>query len=353
MEEYITIIIYANMIPFMSMISFLFLLMFNTVFDRRQTRLFLVSSVIILVMLVMVSLDFLFEAQTDPNVYLLRRITSFCNFAFPPAVPFLLYRITKDSRPHFTHYILVAINFILCAYSIFSGIVFHISPDNKYGRGALFFFPFLCSLFYMGMLFVQRSHQYTKNKQIERACLVFVTLLLCVGMYLEIMQRFYFLTWGFASLALIMYYLFLNIQSAILDPLTSLYNRKMYDRQLSVIDRKSTREIALLDINDFKKINDLQGHDAGDRCLISMAEALSQSFSGIGTVFRIGGDEFVVISKKQDANGFAAAIGATRQKMAQKDVSFACGMLTYHPPQSIQEAFVEADRLMYQDKNQK
>ncbi|MBP5200574.1 MAG: GGDEF domain-containing protein [Schwartzia sp.] len=78
------------------------------------------------------------------------------------------------------------------------------------------------------------------------------------------------------------------------DKLTSLYNRRGFDALLDELDL-SDAAVLLVDLDNFKKVNDAHGHDVGDRVLIKVADTLIQYFENEGYVCRFGGDEFVVI----------------------------------------------------------
>ena len=96
-------------------------------------------------------------------------------------------------------------------------------------------------------------------------------------------------------------------QLAFYDPLTSLPNRRLlYDRlnQVLAASKRSGRYGALLflDLDNFKSINDSQGHDAGDLLLIEVAERLKSSVRETDTVARLGGDEFVVLLHELDTD---------------------------------------------------
>lgn len=83
-------------------------------------------------------------------------------------------------------------------------------------------------------------------------------------------------------------------ESVQLDPLTGLLNqaafRKSCERDL--LDVKDRCALIMLDIDDFKDINDTYGHPKGDRLLVAIAEALSSAVGSQGTAGRVGGDEF-------------------------------------------------------------
>lgn len=78
------------------------------------------------------------------------------------------------------------------------------------------------------------------------------------------------------------------------DELTGVYNRAGYDLLLTSIDLNTTYML-IIDLDDFKQINDTYGHEMGDRILIKAANALKNKFRSDDYVCRIGGDEFVVL----------------------------------------------------------
>ncbi|MEA5014856.1 MAG: GGDEF domain-containing protein [Candidatus Limiplasma sp.] len=85
-----------------------------------------------------------------------------------------------------------------------------------------------------------------------------------------------------------------------LDPLTNLYNRKAYDEYVPRMMEECrlsnmTLSIAVLDIDDFKQINDIHGHTAGDRVLLRFAAELREIVHRNIYAFRIGGEEFVLL----------------------------------------------------------
>ena len=105
-------------------------------------------------------------------------------------------------------------------------------------------------------------------------------------------------------------------QQANTDPLTGLYNHRYFHERLrSEMNRAGrTRDrVALLifDIDDFKKVNDVHGHAAGDQVLTTLAEMLSSNVRDGDIACRIGGEEFGVVlpsSDAADALGFASRL---------------------------------------------
>ena len=95
-------------------------------------------------------------------------------------------------------------------------------------------------------------------------------------------------------------------QQALTDPLTGLYNHRHFQERLrSELERanrsKDSTALLLLDIDDFKKVNDVYGHSMGDQMLVAIAEVLKETVRASDVPCRIGGEEFAVILPSCDA----------------------------------------------------
>ena len=96
-------------------------------------------------------------------------------------------------------------------------------------------------------------------------------------------------------------------KTAATDNLTGLNNRSILQKSLEKAIHQSDRTntnmtLLMLDIDRFKKINDEYGHDTGDFVLKSLGEFLNKNFRGSDMVFRIGGEEFLVLMYNTDEN---------------------------------------------------
>jgi diguanylate cyclase (GGDEF)-like protein len=139
------------------------------------------------------------------------------------------------------------------------------------------------------------------------------------------------------------------------DPLTALVNR----RSLPDIFRAVQPNGALLlffDLDGFKKINDVQGHAAGDACLKLFANALRDSFRPDDHVIRYGGDEFLVVANGLDAAAARARVDEVRKRMTRTGDSelvcnFSVGMAALPPGGQPEAALEAADAQMYKAKH--
>ena len=87
-------------------------------------------------------------------------------------------------------------------------------------------------------------------------------------------------------------------QMAYIDALTNLYNRTAFEERMKSLQKERecyTLTFVIFDINRLKHVNDTYGHSAGDQLIKCAADCISEKFAHIGTCYRIGGDEFVVI----------------------------------------------------------
>jgi diguanylate cyclase (GGDEF)-like protein len=95
-----------------------------------------------------------------------------------------------------------------------------------------------------------------------------------------------------------------HARHALVDELTGLSNRRGYNRHLERLQRRRIQQplaVLLVDIDDFKAVNDTHGHHTGDAVLVRVAQALSAGTRPTDMVARLGGDEFVTLLDEFDA----------------------------------------------------
>ena len=143
------------------------------------------------------------------------------------------------------------------------------------------------------------------------------------------------------------------------DNLTGLFNRNAYIRDLRKLERKKPKSLwfSIFDIDDFKIINDTKGHLFGDEILISAANRLCDIFTENNhTVYRIGGDEFLVISENISEDALVALlIKLKKSEIENNDFRFSKGysFVENKGKECFDRAFDNADKMLYADKNSK
>jgi diguanylate cyclase (GGDEF)-like protein len=156
---------------------------------------------------------------------------------------------------------------------------------------------------------------------------------------------------------------FLRIKKlATKDALTSLNNRSQFDDNLFRKLEHSRRHqnkfgLMLLDLDNFKQVNDCQGHQFGDRILVEFANILTQCVRGIDTVFRHGGDEFAILidANNLDVSGIIANRIRDRvhqnQLLKEQAITTSIGFTLYKENDTAKGIFERADQALYAAKN--
>ena len=109
--------------------------------------------------------------------------------------------------------------------------------------------------------------------------------------------------------------------------------------------------VVYCDITGLKKVNDEQGHEAGDRLIIRACECLAGVFKGYG-LYRIGGDEFLVLCLGIEEKDLREHVEKLRMDMKEHQVTMAVGMIwKERGPKDIDLLLNESERLMYEDKD--
>jgi diguanylate cyclase (GGDEF)-like protein len=147
-------------------------------------------------------------------------------------------------------------------------------------------------------------------------------------------------------------------QEAMTDALTGLGNRRSLMRDLSAaldgITRSEPRALIMFDLDGFKRYNDSFGHPAGDELLIRLGEALRQAAAPAGTAYRIGGDEFCLLTHESGAELEALTRRAAQALTASRhgvEVSSSWGVARIPAEASTpREALQLADVRMYAQK---
>jgi diguanylate cyclase (GGDEF)-like protein len=152
---------------------------------------------------------------------------------------------------------------------------------------------------------------------------------------------------------------------AMIDPVTRVYSRacleEMAQKEIQRSERHgSTFALVLLDLDNFKQINDQFGHLMGDFVLSEAGSLLQACVRGSDLVFRYGGDEFVLLLVGSDGAGADAVVERIHNNLAswkqrsgedKFDVGLSSGISLFAPGKTLQDLLHDADQAMYAMKN--
>ena len=154
-------------------------------------------------------------------------------------------------------------------------------------------------------------------------------------------------------------------ENSLHDHLTGLYNRRSFEKELQKVENRYKRNrqdyaIIFFDIDYFKKINDLYGHEAGDIILKTFASLLAKLTRDTDLVSRYGGEEFISIVDFNNEDELAKYLQRIKDVVTQNkfiykehkiELKFSAGVQIRSNSASSKEIVLEADKLLYKAKN--
>lgn len=148
------------------------------------------------------------------------------------------------------------------------------------------------------------------------------------------------------------------------DPLTALFNRRALEVRAPVLLQATSHErpgaVLLIDIDNFKLVNDLYGHTAGDRLLVALSETIRGLLPANALAARLGGDEFVILlgnARRDEVEVLGAILRERFQGIAAQSfvtpmaVTLSIGANLFdQPPASLSALIEQSDAALYQSK---
>ena len=149
------------------------------------------------------------------------------------------------------------------------------------------------------------------------------------------------------------------------DQLTGALNRRgldeAFDREATRADRSHTPIcIALLDIDNFKRLNDTKGHQAGDQALVHLSHVIKEALRPSDSVARYGGEEFIIVLPGIDIEEAAATVERLQRELTKQFflhenerilITFSAGVALRAPQEPQEDVIARADRAMYKAKH--
>ena len=267
-------------------------------------------------------------------------------------------RIKKKSRFLAIPLIIATILIIINLFG--TGIIFDISKENIYTRGPMNFILYIfVFIYYIESIYT--VHKAKNNSILVEFFPIYYFIIPC--MIGTMIQGFFFgisTIWLCVAIAFILVYIENQISVSFIDDLSGLYNRKYMNHYLNKLQSDKNRHVYgfLMDINEFKAINDTYGHLKGDHALIEFGRILQHSIDKDSVAIRMGGDEFVIFAKLQSDTEAVKLKKRIENNVRQFNIhskepfhlSFSIGIAKYNG-KNIDTFLSAMDDSMYEAKN--
>ena len=233
----------------------------------------------------------------------LRGLNICCNvvgFALTPIIPIALIAIS-DITILQTHKLLLLpplINIVATFLSPVFKLIFYVDINNHYERGDFFYIFVVIYIINLILLVISTLHTGKIYHYPIKGKMIALSLFTVAGTSIQLVFPEVYSSWHCVTLALLLYFLLLSEFDSSFDTLTGLYNRAAFEKAAKQMTGRKAFSLIVLDVNDFKSINDTYGHDYGDIILKEVAAIIRKSLDNHYTCYRVGGDEFYIICRE-------------------------------------------------------
>lgn len=309
-------------------------------------------------------LTWIFDGAAFAGAFFLEYASNFLLILLAPTiggfmVSYVDYYIFNDRKRltrRFGYFHPALLTLILLIVNIFYPIFFSISRiDNSYhGADLVWIQNVILGVMYLYMFyFVVKNRNKTLGYIVN--IFIFFLLLPILGIIVQTFYSRLYYSWSAMALSMMVIYIYLETTTGEKDYLTKLYSRKSYEQYLhQLIEIKKPFEILLIDLDNFKAINDKSGHLRGDQVLIQFANSLVKVFAPNKIICRLAGDEFmVVIENEIDINKVVMQIYeelGTADEADIRDLRFSFGCQRFHEGMTVDELYTKVDNKMYENK---
>lgn len=337
---------YATILLIVFMITFL---LSNTIFSKRITRLFFISILCVLFLVIADSIETWTESFNKPST--LRILESAIGYTLRPIgiLNIILIVIRSKDINYRLLYIPALLNAIISFSALFTDIAFSYSTDNQFVRGPLGLSAYAVGIFYLLLLLVITIRYLKERHRYESMIVIFIVFVAVLSIYLEVAYAFDgFINAAFA-VSITFYYLFFHTQTSKRDVLTQAFNRRCFYDDAS---RNFThlKAVISIDLNDLKKLNDHNGHSSGDTALCTIVSVIKKVLPAGCMLYRTGGDEFMILCFKHEQSILEKIIEYLRDEIAKTPYTCAMGLAMVLQNENLDQVCARADAVMYEDK---
>lgn len=277
-------------------------------------------------------------------------MTSIAGYSLRPAAALgFLLAVWPVERRRWYLWVPVLLNALLYGTAFFIPLTFYFDENYLFHRGPLNWTTFALCLVYL-ILALLVVHQRFRERQSGDSPVLYLCTLGCLGAAVADV----FINTGSLVPAILIssltFYQFLRAQGTDHDILTRLWNRMTFYKDCKRM-KSAVTAVMSIDMNGLKAINDLQGHEAGDRALTTIGQALRNVMSRKVIAYRIGGDEFMVLFLRCGEEEIQKALTHLTDEVERAGLSVSVGVAHRQASgDSLEELIRRSDMRMYEDK---
>ena len=304
----------------------------NPVFQRKVIRLFSIAISSVLCLVIVDSIEY--WCATLPYPTMLRVAVSIIGYALRPINICYVIILSCGNRvsQKFKKFIAIPgiLNTLIALTALFSGVCF-----------------------YLILLVILTNKLYKTEHTYESLIAIFIAVTNTIAAILEAFFHYDGLINTTGAVSIAFYYMYLTAQQFKRDPLTHALNRRCFYLDADhLMESKCLTAVISIDLNDLKRLNDENGHAAGDTALCTIVACIQNILPRGCHLYRTGGDEFMILCSRVSKDDVPALVDHMRRELSKTLYCCAIGFATPDADEDFEHICSIADAAMYANKKQ-
>lgn len=304
-----------NFSPIIGLIFQVLFLVYNKNFSKKERNVFSITIILEIIELVTYNIEFYYSSLSTPSIW--RIIFSICGYIVRPALVYPFVYLLRENmklkmaKVKFWDLIPLAVVIVIQFLAFGTKLVFYFDENNIFHRGPLGYVSHVVTVLYLIEAGVELVVTKTSNRKINVSMFLIVLLFVSLAMVFE--SAFNIRSLGISAGVFSIVFFMFSLQETNLnmltnklkeisevDFLTQIPNRYAGEQRIQEeMKNKKNGAFLILDIDNFKFINDSYGHSIGDEAIKKIAKALASTFGEKeDVIMRLGGDEFAIFSTR-------------------------------------------------------
>ena len=352
-DSFLQEIVQINFLPLCIIVFLIIFIGFNDAYEHEVTRMFVRPMFFLIILIVIDNVDYyLLEGRNTGFVHVLSAFLGY-NIRICLMLSLIFIELREESKKvKQILYIPALINLAVTSLAFFTKLVFWYGEDGVIMRGPLSYTPHVISIILSVVLFGYGIYILRYDRWRETIVVCLATFLSLMGTLVETLFQLRGILIGVVSLDVAFFYMYMHVEYFKLDILTGALNRISFYADTRKLNSRDEVTVISIDLNDLKKINDTKGHPAGDEALRTAARLIRKRLLKGAHLYRVGGDEFVIISSGISEEKTTKMENELKTDMLGSSISFAMGSAHMQDKEKFDDVYIRADREMYKNKRE-